>query len=200
MSVGQTVEGVTTPIAGAGTDAAGNATVVLSHAGSVTLKATGAGAVRSNGLTVCVHNGEDGSCGTTRPAPKPAVVPTPFLGDRAQVAGITAGQVYSRGAAPRLLRGLVQVLAGGTLHDVRISLQRRFRGRCSAFNGARGRFVRARCARTSFFSVGNSLSFSYLLPARLGPGRYVYDIEAVETSGRTTALLGGVSHVVFRVR
>jgi hypothetical protein len=63
------------------------------------------------------------------------------------------------------------------------------------------RFVRAgKCAPAAFFSVGGAESFSYLLPARLAAGRYAYDIEAVDSSGRVTGLVGGVSHVVFRVR
>ena len=56
------------------------------------------------------------------------------------------------------------------------------------------------CGKAAFFSVGSALSFSYLLPARLGPGRYVYAIEAIDAAGGTTGLVPGVSQVVFRVR
>jgi len=48
--------------------------------------------------------------------------------------------------------------------------------------------------------VGDSESFSYLLPAALPAGRYLYEIKAVDGSGRATRLLGGINHVVFRVR
>jgi hypothetical protein len=73
--------------------------------------------------------------------------------------------------------------------------------RCLNFDGRREQFVSSRkCAAARFFSVGDSESFSYLLPRRLPVGRYVYDIDAVEASGKVTRLVGGVSHVVFRVK
>jgi hypothetical protein len=199
-SIGEDVAGVTTPVPGSSTtDANGNATVTLANAGTVRLKAQSSGAVRSNGLVVCVHNGNDGTCETSLPAGGPAP-PTSVLPDLAQIAGIVTGHVFARRSAPRLLRGLVKVPAGGTLREVRISLRRQAGKRCFSFSGTRGQFVRSRCATTSFFSVGDSLSFSYLLPARLPAGRYVYDIEAIDAGGHASALSSGTSHVVFRVR
>ena len=56
------------------------------------------------------------------------------------------------------------------------------------------------CGHAAFFSVGGSESFTYLLPARLRPGRYVFDIEARDSAGQPTKLVSGVSHVVFQVR
>jgi hypothetical protein len=80
-------------------------------------------------------------------------------------------------------------------------LERRQGGHCFNFSGSRETFVRARkCGTASFFSVGATESFSYLLPARLPAGRYVYDVDAVEGTGKTTNLVSGVSHVVFRVK
>jgi hypothetical protein len=100
-----------------------------------------------------------------------------------------------------VLGGIVKVPAGGTLRQVRISLERRYHGRCWDFSGSRVRFVRVRtCGSASFFSVGGSESFSYLLPARLPKGRYVFDIEGVDSAGHVTKLVSGVSHVVFQVR
>jgi len=117
------------------------------------------------------------------------------------VLGVTSGRVYSRRFAPRVLRGVVNVGAGGTLRQVRIRLERRAGRHCFNFSGSRARFVRAKkCGAAAFFSVGSAASFSYLLPARLPVGRYVYDIQAVDSSGRVTGLVGGVSHVVFRVK
>jgi hypothetical protein len=200
-AIGQDVAGVTTPLPGAPTtDASGNATVTLAAAGTPVLKASAPESVRSNGLPVCVHDGEDGTCSTTFHGG--GVKAPPPIGEPASphAMGVLAGHVYSRRSAPRLLRGLVRVPAGATLKDVRISLQRRAGKRCFVFSGTRGRFVRAACGKASFFSVGDSLSFSYLLPARLPAGRYVYDIEAIESTGRATALSAGASHVVFRVR
>jgi hypothetical protein len=202
-AIGEDVAGVTTTIPGSSlTNAEGNATVTLARAGMVKLKATQAESVRSNGLVVCVHNGNDGTCGTTVPGlPRvepPVVHATPL--DVAMVGGVMNGRLYRRRHAPRILRGLVQVPASGTLHDVRISLQRRNHGQCLVFSGARGTFVRARCGVPRFFSVGGTESFSYLLPAPLPAGRYVYDIEAIDNAGQVTKLVPGVSHVVFYVK
>jgi hypothetical protein len=202
-SIGEYAGGVTTPIAGATTDASGNATIALAHAGAVTLKATRADSVRSAAVSVCVHNGNDGTCGTTVPGSLPVTAPvlavTPSA-DVATIGGVKDGRVYSRRHAPRVLRGVVTVPVGGTLRDVRISLRRRVGNRCFVFSGARATFVRARCGTARYFSVGGSESFSYLLPAPLPTGRYAYEIEAIDSSGHATKLVGGVSRVAFRVR
>jgi hypothetical protein len=197
MTVGETAGGLTTPLPGATTNSAGEATVTLTHLGTVTLKAQGANAVRSNGVPVCVHNGNDGTCATVVP---PKSTPVVVLPNTARASGVLFGHVYSRRTAPRVLRGIVTVPPGGTLRDVRISFQRRAGKRCWVLSNARGRFVRSRCGRASFFSVGDALSFSYLLPSRLAPGRYVYDVEAIDTSGKLSSPSNGSSHVVFRVR
>ena len=198
-SIGEVINGVNTAIPGSSTtDSNGDASVTLASAGVVKLKASQSESVRSNALTVCVHNGADGTCGTSIPGPLPAPVVPVFL--LAKVAGVSNGHIYPRHSAPRILRGTIAVPTGGTLREVRISLERRSRGRCFVFSGLRGVFVRSRCGARAFFSVGGSESFSYLLPARLPAGRYTYDIEALESSGRSTTPVGGVSHVVFRVR
>jgi hypothetical protein len=209
-SIGTFAAGATSPLAGATTtDASGNATVRLPSPGSVELKATQPESVRSNALAVCVHAGEDGTCGTggstksvvviVSPGAKPNSSPATALS--AHVIGIANGRVFPRGSAPRVLRGTVRVATGGTLRDVRIRLQRRVGRRCLNFSGAKERFVRSRkCAPATFFSVGDSESFSYLLPSRLPKGRYTFDVDAVEASGNTTSLVGGVSHVAFRVK
>jgi hypothetical protein len=209
-SIGQLASGVTTTIPSSPlTDASGNATISLSTAGSFKLKATQPESVRSNALQICVHAGSDGTCGasvaagsgttTTGGAAHPA---TPLaVGLGARILGVLNGHVYPRRSAPRILRGTVEVAPGGTLRQVRIRLQRKVGRRCLNFSGSQGRFVRTRkCAAPGFFSVGSSESFSYLLPAPLPAGRYVYDIDAVEASGNATRLVGGVSHVVFRVK
>jgi hypothetical protein len=217
-AIGTDVAGVTsTGASSPTTDAAGNATVTLTQAGATKLKAIRSESVRSNGLVVCVHNGEDGTCGTQLPsvicalsfggraheacAPPLRLPPYPIPAEVARVNGIANGRVFRRHHGPRVLRGDVEVLNGGTLRQVRIRLERRYRGRCWDFSGSRVRFVRARkCGTASFFSVGGSESFSYLLPAPLPNGRYVYDIEGVDSAGHPTKLVSGVSHVVFRVK
>jgi len=204
MSIGEEHEGVTSTIPSSpATNAQGEASIVLSHTGTVALKAQGPSAVRSNAVSICVHNGNDGTCQTTKPAvpPIPHTTQTPPPGpDVAEILGVAPGHIYLGHSAPRILRGEVKVPVGGTLRDVRISLERRAGGRCFAFSDLRARFVRSRCGTTAFFSVGSSLSFSYLLPARLPAGRYVYDIEALNSAGSPTPLSPGTSHVVFRVR
>jgi hypothetical protein len=206
-AIGQLLAGVTTTGAGSPiTDASGNATVTLTRTGSETLKATQAESVRSNGLAVCVHDGNDGTCGTTVEGVAKAIVPgkAPDVSappaDVATVGGVENGHHYGRRKGPRILSGLVQVPTGGTLREVRISLQRRNGKRCQAFSGTKETFVRAKCGGQRFFSVGGSESFSYLLPASLPAGRYVYDIEAIDSDGQTTKLVAGISHVVFYVK
>jgi hypothetical protein len=208
-SIGQVLNGVTTSIgASPVTDAMGNVAITIPHTGAVTLKATRGDSVRSNGLAVCVHNGSDGTCGTlatsgggSTSSSSSSLTTRLTPVDVARVHGVKNGHVYRRRFAPRVLGGIVEVPAGGTLRDVRIRLERRYQGRCFDFSGAREAFRRARkCAAASFFSVGDSESFTYLLPSRLAVGRYVYDLEAVDSSGATTKLVPGVSHVVFRVR
>ncbi len=193
--------------AGASTDSQGHATLKFFAAGTYTLRVSGAPtgppAVRTE-TTICVHNGNDGTCGTTVPGTTivnggPEIVHV-APANTATVGGVKNGHHYARGKGPRILRGLVQVPAGGTLRDVHISLQRQAGKRCFAFSGITETFVRDHCGATRFFSVGGSESFSYLLPASLPKGRYVYDIEAINDGGNATKLVPGVSHVVFYVK
>jgi hypothetical protein len=152
-AIGELVSGVTnTSSSSPTTNAAGNATVTLTHVGAVTLKATQSESVRSNGLVVSASNGSACGCvGIAPVAPTPTVLVVP---DVAKIAGVQNGHVYSRRSAPRLLAGVVDVPVGGTLRQVRISLQRHYRGRCFDFNGARESFVRTRkCGSADFFSV-----------------------------------------------
>ncbi|MFZ1154979.1 MAG: Ig-like domain-containing protein [Solirubrobacteraceae bacterium] len=202
-AIGEDVAGVTTTIPGSPlTNAEGNATITLAHAGTVKLKSTQAESVRSNGLAVCVHNGADGTCGTTIPGVLKIgpFIKQPVPLDIATAGGVINGRRYSRRHAPRILRGLVHVSANGTLREVRISLQRRKGRRCLTFSGASETFMHARCGVKRFFSVGSSESFSYLLPAPLPAGHYVYDIEAIDSAGHPTKLIAGVSHISFYVK
>jgi hypothetical protein len=192
------------------TDAQGHATLKFAGDGTYTLRASSGfeepPAIRDETM-ICVHEGNDGSCGTTRPgAPNlgntgpPTVHVTPVVGDIATVGGVKNAHHYSHRKGPRILQGLVQVPASGTLREVRISLQHRKGKHCTVFSGTKEAFVRARCGATRFFSVGDAESFTYLLPSSLPPGRYVYDIEAIDGTGNPTKLVPGVSHVVFYVK
>jgi len=197
-SIGQLTGGVTsTGASSPTTDASGNATVTLTQVGTTKLKAIRSESVRSNGLAVSVV--EHSACACV--GISPAQLPPPLMLDVAKTAGVKNGHVYSRHSAPRVLAGVIEIPFGGTLRQVRISLQRRYHGRCFDFSGSRESFVRTKkCGSASFFSVGGSESFSYLLPARLPAGRYVYDIEGVDSAGQSTKLVSGVSHVVFQVK
>ncbi len=194
-------------------NAEGVATLDFPSTGIYTIEATGPDSVPSDPHTVCVHNGNDGTCGTQVPPDCPVafesggcgglgpvrVFTPPRLYDTAVAGGVKAGRMYSRRHAPRILSGVVTVREG-VLRDVRISIQRREGRHCSVFSGTKETFVHAHCGSMRFFSVGSSESFSYLLPTSLPPGRYVYDIEAIDGTGSPTKLVPGVSHVVFYVK
>jgi hypothetical protein len=187
------------------TNASGQATVSFAQAGEYTLRASAAESVRTE-ATVCVHNGNDGNCGTTVPgstktsSAAPAAA-SPYSGPYAVVAKATSvgeGRVYTRAKAPRVLSGTVA--SHSPVTSVEMRLRRSYRGRCFAYDGTSERFVRARCASGSFFKVSSTPSFSYLLPGALAPGRYVLDLEAVDASGHRSTLARGSSRIVFYVR
>jgi hypothetical protein len=194
------------------TDAQGHATLTFASAGNQVLRVTGSSGgpatVRTE-ASVCVHAGNDGTCGTTGPSganragtsTQVQQPPPPYKGPYAVVADITGprdSRVYARGHAPRVLAGTVTAHTAVT--SVSLKLRRRYRGRCFAYDGLRERFARAICGRGRFFAVSKSSSFNYLLPAALAPGRYVLDVEATDAAGNRTALARGSSRIVFYVR
>jgi hypothetical protein len=195
-------------------NAQGVAMLTFPSVGTYTVASAAPDSVPSDPHTICVHNGNDGTCGTTaeNPIACPATTsgcegkigkafpPPPPLPDVARAGGVVNGHVYSRRGAPRILEGSIEVPFGDTLREVRIALERNAHHRCFAFSGRRGAFVHASCHATHFFDVADTTSFSYLLPTRLPAGRYVYDIEAVDDAGHVTKLADGVSHVVFYVK
>jgi hypothetical protein len=182
----------------------GVADISFSAPGLYTLQAHAPDSVASDPFTICVHNGDDGTCGTPGTAvggPEIVLPPPPKpLPTIARVAGVNNDRTYSRRHAPRVLTGSVELPPGGTLRELRISLQRTRHGRCYAFDGARAALVRSRCGTPRFFKVADTTSFSYLLPARLPAGRYVYEVQAVSDAGVLTAITQGVSRVVFHVK
>ncbi|HEX5852745.1 MAG TPA: hypothetical protein VFY36_06615 [Solirubrobacteraceae bacterium] len=206
----QPAAGVTVSGGGASTTSAagGLATLTLSTTGNVTLRAAKTGDAPSASFVVCVHNGNDGNCGTTSPsgtttsttgggAPSPA----PYKGPYALVADVTGpidDHVYPRRSAPRVLAGTIA--AHSAVTSVSAELRRRYRGRCSVYDGVRTRFRPARCGSGSFFKLSDGGVFSYLLPSALAPGRYVLDIKASDAVGNTTTLARGTSRLVFYVR
>jgi hypothetical protein len=203
------VAGATVSAAGASatTDAGGLATLTLDSVGALSLRATKSGDAPSRASTICVHEGNDGRCGTTAPTagptplPAPVVLVAPYKGPYALVAdvsGLLEGHVYARHGAPRLLTGTIH--AHSAVTSVSLELRRRDRGRCYAYDGTSERFRRARCGMGRFFKVASGGAFSYLLPAALAPGRYVLDVEATDVAGNHLALARGSSRTVFYVR
>ncbi len=189
--------------AGATTDSAGHATLAISQAGNIQLQVTAPGSVRTE-TSVCVHDGNDGTCGTTSPSgsstPAPGVAAA-YKGPYAVVAqatGVQDGHFYPRGRGPKVLTGTIATHTSVT--SVGLKLRRSYRGRCFAYDGVAERFKRARCGEGSFFAVGSAPSFSYLLPAALAPGRYVLDVQAGDAAGNRTTLARGTSRIVFYVR
>jgi hypothetical protein len=189
----------------------GHATVAFSAPGTYTLQATAPESVRTE-TTVCVHAGNDGTCGTTKASGTGAsaggattvagsVAAAPYKGPYALVAkpsSVGEGHVYRRGSAPHILSG--SVLAHTTVIATSLELRREYRRRCYAYDGITTRFARARCGEGSFFKVSSNGAFSYLLPAALPPGRYVLDIQATDATGNRTAPARGTTRIVFYVR
>ena len=205
---GASVTGAATPVT---TASDGSATVTFATAGEETLAVSAPEAVRDE-VQVCVHRGEDGTCGTvTHSLPGKGSAQTGsgpssgtdafYTGPYAVVARFSSvdnGVTYTRARAPRLLAGTVTTHTAVT--SVALELRRSYRGRCSSYDAVRARFVAARCGKGRSFHVASSASFSYLLPERLGPGRYVLDVSALDAAGNHTTLARGTSRLVFYVR
>ncbi len=168
----------------------------FSQRGEQDFKATKAAAIRSNRLRLCVSEGNDGFCnssttggGGAGPAANDTVAPAMTL-------ALKNGAVFSRRRAPRRLSGVVASDPSG-LQAVKLKLTRRVRGKCSYFSGSRERFRPMRCGRRgSFFKIGDRAEWSYLLPKRLGRGRYVLEAKAIDGAFNR----GAVTRVRFRVR
>ena len=228
------------PVVAASPGAGGVAALRLSVAGTYTVQASAPDSVPSDSYTVCVHNGNDGNCGTSAPpgattvtgastvtttptganapgttTPSPTAPTTTAPGSGVQAAtthiapaavlaafasGVLNSHVYAAGHGPRTLGG--HVTAPGSLSAVRLRLTRDDDGRCAYYDGVTERFRASRCGveHGRFFDVGSAPTFSYLLPSRLGPGRYVFDIEGVDTAGHVSALYHGTSRMVFYVK
>jgi hypothetical protein len=121
---GSAVQGAS--VAGTTTDAGGDARPTFSTVGTYRLKAEKSDSVRSNALTVCVHAGNDGNCGTPAPAPAetppsesssttqestvappatPPVVEPDRVAPQGQIDGLADGTVFAHGDGPRELHG-----------------------------------------------------------------------------------------------
>lgn len=187
-------------VGGQTTDSQGHATFEYGTPGTYFLKATQSGAVRSNGQSVCVYAPGSGGCGTdaaTTPIsstsePSPAPAPKDTTPPSVQVTSLVAGRHYAKG--PRVIAGTARDSSG--IAQVFLRLRATDGGkltaasRCRWFSGKRGVFTHrtAPCAHARFFRIGSAAKFSYLLPSRLGKGRYVLDVKVLDgafNAGRT---------------
>jgi hypothetical protein len=186
------------PVAGAGvggatTDAAGNASVTFAQAGVQRLKATKAGAIRSNALVVAV-----GAAAAAAPTVAPVVDRT---APRARLLSPRNGHTYRRAKfSPRLIHVAVDERGSG-VRTVKLRLIRRLGKRCFAFSGRRERFIGTKCGRGFFFTVSDRANFTFLLPQRLPRGHYVLDAEAIDKAfNRDSVRARGRNRSVFDVR
>ena len=86
-------------------------------------------------------------------------------------------------------------MGSSPLAAVKLRLVRRARGDCAYFSGRDARWHRTRrCGRGYFFRAGDSPDFSYLLPERLGRGRYTLEAAAIDADH-----VNQVTRVIFRV-
>jgi hypothetical protein len=197
-------------VGGATTDANGVAAVTLDA--STGLRATHDGNIRSATEPVCVHDGDDGTCGTTQQPVPPA--PCIHNGDDGLcgtpdkkstygfIKSITEHQHFRKGHGPRELEGTSDPDPSG-LKDVQLRLTKRAGDSCSTFSGTRLRFVHMkRCGarRGTWFSIGSKADWSYLLPKALGRGRYVLDLKTIDGAGNADDQLARTrNRVVFFV-
>ena len=187
----------TTRIAGDGVEVMtgddGKVQITFPRAGSYRLKADQAGAARSGAETVAVS-----APGQPVAPAGPAATPD-TAAPVARIRGIRSGQRFRRKRAPRTLRGSVSPDPSG-LRAVKLSITRSVGGRCQLYSSSQERFRHSRCGRRVNFSIGDRQDWSYLLPKRLGKGRYVLDVIAVDKAGNRDTLARGRNRVVFFVR
>jgi hypothetical protein len=203
-SAGATVTGGTSPV-----DTGGDGTAPVTVSGGPYALVVTKGNRAPARITGCATNGSDGFCGTTAGTQAPAGTPrcpgvTGLCVPPAPtgLTGVTEGKAYKKGQGPRELKGHVNAPAAG-LKDVRVRLTRNDKGRCSTFDGKKEAFVKLkRCGATRgrWFSLGAKQDFTYLLPAKLGRGRYVLDLDVTGADGKSsTRLARGTTRVVFTV-
>jgi len=161
---GATVSGGAAPVR---TAADGIARVTL-PLGQSALRATHAGDTPSGRLH-CQRSVRRARCGSADTTP-------PSL----TLKGIAKGQAFTAARAPRVLRGIASDPSGTT---VTLRLTRRADGRCTRFDATRGAFRACAKAPRAAFPAGDRAHWSYLLPAKLGPGSYRLDAIATDGAG-----------------
>ncbi len=198
------------------TGADGSAQVTVATGGRYTLVATKGNRAPAR-IVGCATTGSDGFCGTTAKPGTPPVGPSPpcvtngsdgFCGSpdkvvaNAAITAVSEGKKYKKGAGPRELAGKV-ANDGSGIADVRLRLTRTDGRKCATYDSKTEKFKALKkcgAAHGVWFSVGAKQEFTYLLPSKLGRGRYVLDVEVTDKAGNTTkSLARGTSRVVFFV-
>lgn len=219
-SAGASVAGGATS---ATTGADGTAQVTVAASGPYTLVVTKGNRAPAR-ISGCATTGTDGFCGSKQlvcPAssdgcgtPPPAVLPLCInrndgyclspdkVAAPAAITAVTEGKKYKKGAGPRELSGKVADDFSG-IADVKLRLTRTDGRKCATYDGKTEKFKTLKKCGAShgvWFSVGAKQEFTYLLPSKLGRGRYVLDVEVTDKAGNTTkSLARGTSRVVFFV-
>ncbi len=147
----------------------------------------------------CFTDGTDGRCGTRDLQPPVALITS-----------IEEGDVFARRGGPRELSGTAGILGARGLEPdgtgilmVKLRLTKRVGARCSTWSPSRERFVPRECGAANgfWFRIGDEVDWEYVLPERLGRGRYVLDADAIDRNGnRLRERRRGQNRVVFRVR
>ena len=183
---GATVTGGETPVT---TDADGKAVVRRVPAGTVRVRATKAG-----------RRAVGDRAGRRIPQGRRAGRHARARRDRAApVAKLPASRTSrSSRRGPRELKGCFADASG--IKSVKLRLAKRAGGKCWYFSGKMETFRRTKCGTEKYFAIGERADWSYLLPARLGKGRYVLDAIAIDGAGNRTPLARGTTRVVFTVR
>lgn len=166
---GATVRGGVKPVR---TGADGTVRVTLPQ-GQSALRATHAGDTPSGSLH-CRRSAHGTRCGSRDTTP-PALT----------LAGIANGEAFTAARAPRVLHGTAVDPSGAS---VTLRLTRRLGGRCTRFDAARGAFRSCATASRAPFAAGDRAHWSYLLPAKLGAGRYRLDVVATDGAGNRRTL------------
>jgi hypothetical protein len=194
------------------TDAGGHATLALTDRGPQTVRVTKGTNNVPDEIPVCVTDGADGFCGNAKPTE--AGAPCVTTGDDGRcgspdkraaygfVTGVKEGQKFGAGKGPRELTGRVDQDPAGVA-DVQVRLTSKSGKSCLTFDGKREAFKpmnKCGAVHGTWFSVGSSGDWRYLLPKRLGAGRYVLDVRVIDKAGnRDDKLARGRNRVVFQV-
>ncbi|HTT94397.1 MAG TPA: prenyltransferase/squalene oxidase repeat-containing protein [Solirubrobacterales bacterium] len=162
-------------VGGVLTDAAGHARITALAAARLKLVAERSDAVRSNALEVCV--GVEAGCQEAGGGGAATL----------SIGKIEPGELFAKGAGPRVLRGEATGLA-----RVALRLVRRVRGRCGSWDAGAAKLVGGPCAAPAEFpaTVGGGAWAARI--GRLRPGKY-----ELRASGPGSA--AATARVAFRV-